>query len=690
MTTEHDQHAPPLDLERLFEDAVGQALAHEDPQQFVAWCRMHIVQYLTVEPHQLPALPGDDQPLSQLGAVLGRAIWNAMPLPDNGLQPRPLPVPGRNDPCFCGSGRKYKHCCAHAPALPELDSAALAPLVVDRLPPARRRALLQSERLPAKVRIALAIAYQERGQPKKAAGFIEPLFRGEIRRHGDDYDDALTLLCNLYDELGHTNKKLKLLERITATVPRSPLRGGAWERLATIHMDAGDARGAWAAFRKAQTDAPDSSSIGLLEVQLLIAEDRITEAQQRAQFLVRRLRRGGMDEEDPMLAFLSDVARDPQQAMMAITLDSVDGAGAQLMEWLQRVSGRAVPAYQVSDRPPDATGGGGPEAAIAARLRGMGVAAEQLDQLVGSLQAQLEQAAAEAGPTAAEDDAGVFLQPPVEVVELERQWRELYPAAKPFSVNDEPYGDQDPWDEDVEQRWMAFLEHHPDAFDSLDILDDLATALYQHPCFGAKWLDEKLLRPLLDRSDAIVHRALDGYDAPRMSWSFTENRPPLRSLARRVDADQRAGRGAEAIRTAEYLVALNPTDNHGFRALLMDHRLREGADEKALALAEAYPGDMFPELAYGRVLALFRLGRQEQARQALVEALAELPKVSRYLTAARVRKPKLDPHSVRIGGDDQAWLYREAMVDVWRDSPGALDWLRKQVNRAANRRTSDS
>ncbi len=32
-----------------------------------------------------------------------------------GLSPAPVSVPslkpGRNDPCPCGSGRKYKHCC---------------------------------------------------------------------------------------------------------------------------------------------------------------------------------------------------------------------------------------------------------------------------------------------------------------------------------------------------------------------------------------------------------------------------------------------------------------------------------------------------------------------------------------------------------------------------------------------------
>lgn len=33
------------------------------------------------------------------------------------------PKPGRNDLCPCGSGRKYKRCCLHRPALPEPNAA---------------------------------------------------------------------------------------------------------------------------------------------------------------------------------------------------------------------------------------------------------------------------------------------------------------------------------------------------------------------------------------------------------------------------------------------------------------------------------------------------------------------------------------------------------------------------------------
>lgn len=89
-----------------------------------------------------------------------------------------------------------------------------------------------------------------------------------------------------------------------------------------------------------------------------------------------------------------------------------------------------------------------------------------------------------------------------------------------------------------------------------------------------------------------------------------------------------------------------------------------------------YPADLNPDIAYGHVLALYRLGKIDEAGVAIRDAVVDLPKVPRYLSAKRVRKPKLDSFGVRIGGDDQAWLYRQEMRDVWEATPGALDWLK--------------
>ena len=136
----------------------------------------------------------------------------------------------------------------------------------------------------------------------------------------------------------------------------------------------------------------------------------------------------------------------------------------------------------------------------------------------------------------------------------------------------------------------------------------------------------------------------------------------------------------------ERLLALNPQDNHGVRAELMNRLLRRGEDQQALELARNFPGDVLADLAYGEVLALYRLGDQAQARRALRTAIGRLPRIPHYLTRKRIKQPQQGgPLGRRLGailglapgGEDQAWLYREAMRDVWEAEPGILAWLKK-------------
>ena len=70
-----------------------------------------------------------------------------------------------------------------------------------------------------------------------------------------------------------------------------------------------------------------------------------------------------------------------------------------------------------------------------------------------------------------------------------------------------------------------------------------------------------------------------------------------------------------------------------------------------------------------------------EAQERLDHAIGSLPKCPRYLLRERVHKPKLHADGIRIGGDDQAWLYRESMRDVWKSTPNALAWLRRSAPR---------
>jgi hypothetical protein len=105
--------SPDTVIMELVDLALGEILVHEDPDRFLAWARQSLPPHL--EP-MLPDVPADG--VRALAIHFGRNIWNCTPLPSNGFRPRPLPAPERNQPCMCGSGRKYKHCCADAPPMP--------------------------------------------------------------------------------------------------------------------------------------------------------------------------------------------------------------------------------------------------------------------------------------------------------------------------------------------------------------------------------------------------------------------------------------------------------------------------------------------------------------------------------------------------------------------------------------------
>jgi len=618
-------------MEALIEDSIAHIARHEDPQRFIGWMREHIHDYYTGPDVQQGGLFGeavdpdqvimDPEMLRALGVTFANMIWNSTPLPSNHFKPRSLPPPGRNDPCPCSSGRKYKQCCAQLPAMPALSVDELWPILFEKLGTETAARAIRENQVPINALSTIAYEYLESDQPKKAATLLAPLFDGNIRKTNDDAEYVLTLLCNALADLGHKKKKITLLQKIIDTVPRSPLRSGAWQRLSTIRMDNGDVDGAWDAFQHAQRDDPESLGLGLLEVQILNAQDRNEKAKQRADFWVRQMRRAGVADDEMPLAFLIEVARDPVAAFTDLGLGFVDDAGLLLKQWLGSVQGRPLPEYAIDD--------------------------------------------------------GKSLQPPPGLDKLEQEWHEIFPLDKPFSVHETPAGNDDPWDILEEETWASWLQDHPAAFDSLDILDDLATALMQHPQFGAAWLNEMLLLPLLNRSMSITEKALAAAEGPQLHWVIPDNRPALRTMARLVNIsffmedDQEEG-----LRRAQRLISINPNDNHGFRTMVMNRLITRGLDEEALQLAEGYPRDINPEVTYGKILVLYRLGRKKDAVEELGHALESLGKIPRYLTAKRVRKPKLRPDTVQFGGDDQAWLYREAMRDVWSQTLGALAWLK--------------
>jgi len=206
------------------------------------------------------------------------------------------------------------------------------------------------------------------------------------------------------------------------------------------------------------------------------------------------------------------------------------------------------------------------------------------------------------------------LETPPELLRVEREWREVFRCAKPPSVSLDYHGNIDPWQDAA--GWVDFLEHRPEAFDSLDILDDVTAAVGALPASEAPWIDQAVLQPLLQRAAHCIDTAHPDTGGT-LPWGYWQNRPALRLLARLAFLQLRSGVGEAARAGLRKMLALNPHDNHGMRDELINELLKSGENQQALELVARYPDDAGADLAFGAALAHFRLGALEKAREAL-------------------------------------------------------------------------
>jgi hypothetical protein len=130
---------------------------------------------------------------------------------------------------------------------------------------------------------------------------------------------------------------------------------------------------------------------------------------------------------------------------------------------------------------------------------------------------------------------------------------------------------------------------------------------------------------------------------------------------------------AEALELLRWSVlTANPTDNTGLRDTLIHTLIAAGKANEAIAVAARYPDD-FAFTAFGRALALFANGQLVEAENALDDARLKSPKVWKMLNVANPKPARCQGPGFQVGGDDEAWAYRERYLDLWRTT-GALRW----------------
>lgn len=580
----------------LFGVAARQLVAAADADAFIAW-------FAHAAPLLVPALFAQANEPEQFARVLARGLYGITPLPQHGYLPHKLPRPGRNEPCFCGSGRKYKHCCEPIDSGMPFPAINMLRYVLDATPRAAWAALPAS-RVDVDAVADAAHQWSEEGREREVVALLEPWFAGDGALPGRRAP-LFDALMDAYLALDRPRKREALVQAALARGDRH-LQAAAWQRRAVMRADRGQHAEALDAFREAQRLDPDDPALAHLEITLLIGAGRGEQARERARFWLARARRdSGYSPE--LVELLQQAAQDPALALYGIAESRVP----PLADLRQRL--RTLP-------PP----------AIAHEIT---------------------------GPAGGEGE----LKPAAPLGRAEARWRAAFPQAKPALTM---LGEGDPAAFDCADRWLPLLDREPLLWQSFDVLDDLAMAVHARGVLGA---EQAVLVPLLDRAVALLRLHLAAAGMRALPWGFLTNRPALRCVSARLHLALEAGDRATALGLAEWLVRdLNPHDNHGWRGPLMRLYLQAGRYDDAIALAERYPDDL-AELTLTQVLALYCAGRLPQAEAALRRAAADHRRAVKTLLADRVRRPKGGGFGIEFGGAEEAWLYREAHRALWQE-----------------------
>lgn len=595
-------------------------------------CARHVAddasfaEYRAAVESLLPVLLADDDPEPahaeahrRLVLVVARGLWSAMPQPANAYVPAPLPTPGRNEPCHCGSGRKYKQCCLTLERGLPLEQTNLLPFLLEAMPQ-RRWAELRDSRVDPD-RIAHTVdEWRRDGRDRHALRLLEEWFADDAQFTGRN-EVAFDQLLDLYTDLGHPRKKQRLLDSGERIGDRN-IRSAAMQRHVTMLADRGDFDAAWAKFTQAQRHDPDSASLSHLEIVLLSVQGREEEARARARYWHHRLAR----------------RRDPQ-------LDSLVDLMADVAEY----GSNELHDHVASLFPP---------------LR-------KLQALWDEVPSERVHYGLDANPGQDADSSGPMLPSRTLQAALDDWDHAIGLSADVFSMPGDADGN-DFWERS--DAWLQMLDHHPILWNAFPVLEALVAALEDLGSPPAMTLRGQLI----DRGVHLLEALLDANRArgKKLEWGWPENRPALRLLAAGLIREDGKPATPEHVAQLEWLVCtLNPNDNQGWRFELLPAYLELERFEDACALVEAWPDD-FATMRYGAALALRCAGREAEADATLRAVVAEAPKLRQWLLKPHAKAPPEEPHpGITIGGDMEAWLHRLRWLPLWHRYD-ALDWLR--------------
>ncbi|MBD1381404.1 SEC-C metal-binding domain-containing protein [Metabacillus arenae] len=162
-----------------------------------------------------------------------------------------------------------------------------------------------------------------------------------------------------------------------------------------------------------------------------------------------------------------------------------------------------------------------------------------------------------------------------------------------------------------------------------------------------------------------------------MFWGLTETRPYMRVKALYADGLYESGQLHEATKQYEEILSLNEMDNQGVRYELFRLYIKGKEYKKANNLLEKYPEEYTAFGVFNTALIEYlNSGLSKKFKSTIENAMKQNPYVADYLSGKK-KVPHRMPETYQLGQKDEAIVYAQANADLWQKHLDLIQYLKK-------------
>ena len=270
--------------------ALAHALVHESSEKFVAQALPSVLKSDNF---------GMEGASESEGRLLLMTLFSALPRSGNHFKFVNATLPSRNDSCLCGSGKKFKKCCAHLNSIDLPPSEALFQLAVEELEPDQIEALMNKPNWNVQAIGYFVPLLMDFGL-FDAVFYLYETYIKNVTKLRNEHEMLVSTILDAMFELREDEARFQFMDSLVMQTEAPSLKSVAHQRLAMISAQNGDIDLAKGHLQKAMRADPNQPELPLAEMSILglIADDE--EIVSRARFWRTRLSKRYNDDYPPL------------------------------------------------------------------------------------------------------------------------------------------------------------------------------------------------------------------------------------------------------------------------------------------------------------------------------------------------------------------------------------------------------